>query len=388
MDGADLQSCTRRELLALAGKAQVRGRHRMSKDQLLAAIGSLATAPSPEAGRAAQPGRRKSPPRAEREPSLTNLTELPSSYGRTRLTLMAIDPYRIHAYWEVTPRDHEAVLARLGPERTAAHWVLRFHDVTYMDFDGTNAQSHFDVPIDLSAGNWYVSLWSSEKSYCADIGALAASGRFEIACRSNFVQTPRAEPSPHYRPEWLHVEELGMPSGPLPMTATVAAPQSGDTALPVIEADVREYYDELVATSGSSDGRQTAPAEPPASVPPAPFVAEPPVDGIHDAPTAAPSGRETHRAQPAAADAPEAVPRHGSPAYQAHREARLPETVSSFGSGGWAPTGQPAVDLKLNAELVISGRAQPGQTLQVNGQWLTVNADGTFSLRLALPIRE
>jgi len=66
------------------------------------------------------------------------------------------------------------------------------------------------------------------------------------------------------------------------------------------------------------------------------------------------------------------------------------EGVSSFGSGGsWDVAqrdGKSAIDLKLNAEVVISGRAQPGQTVQVNGRWLKVKTDGTFSMRLALPV--
>jgi hypothetical protein len=66
------------------------------------------------------------------------------------------------------------------------------------------------------------------------------------------------------------------------------------------------------------------------------------------------------------------------------------EGVSSFGSGGsWdvgRRDGKSAIDLKLNAEVVVSGRAQPGQTVQMNGRWLKVNADGTFSMRLALPV--
>jgi hypothetical protein len=66
------------------------------------------------------------------------------------------------------------------------------------------------------------------------------------------------------------------------------------------------------------------------------------------------------------------------------------EGVGSFGSGGsWDVAHREvtsAIDLKLNAEVVISGRAQPGQTVQVNGRWLKVCADGTFSMRVALPV--
>ena len=65
------------------------------------------------------------------------------------------------------------------------------------------------------------------------------------------------------------------------------------------------------------------------------------------------------------------------------------ETFSSVsvGSGGFGlAEGKLAVDLKMHAEVVLSGRAQPGQTLQLNGRWIRVNPDGTFSVRLALPL--
>lgn len=433
MNGAALESYTRQELLVLARQARVRGRHRMSKDQLIATIRSVAATPgrrrrsatstgretrtpgngasvdaaavASSAGRAPQAARRTAASGGGREPELRELTELPTSYGRTRLTLMMIDPYRIHAYWELTPQDHEATLARLGPERVAARWVLRFYDVTRMDFDGTNAHSHFDQPIELGAGNWYVHLWSSEKSYCADIGALAPSGRFAFACRSNLVDTPRTEPAPHYGPEWLHVEAIETPNAPLTITATVAQPWPPDAAQPVTEADVRDYYDELLVSPEQSEPEPTPPA-----AAPAPRIEAPTADDRTQA-LAPPIARRMNPTPPAQEDAVEEVrldrpadqprredvrrvapplPTHVEEAWPAaQRERRLPETVSSFGSGGWAPNGRAAaVDLQLNAELVISGRTQPGQAVQVNGQWTKANADGTFSLRLALPIRQ
>jgi hypothetical protein len=183
----------------------------MSKDQLIAAIRSrrgLRSQPKVESPKSKVAVQNLRAGRQQQGEALQELTELPSSYGHTRLTLMGIDPFWIHAYWEITPRDHEAVMARLAPERVSAHWALRFYDVTYVDFDGTNAHSYFDQPVDLAAGNWYVNLWSSEKTYCADIGARAPTGRFEPACRSNFVHMPRADESPQYRPQWLRVEEV------------------------------------------------------------------------------------------------------------------------------------------------------------------------------------
>jgi hypothetical protein len=424
MNEVQLQSCTRPELLALAGKAKVRGRQRMTKDQLIRAIRSRAATAS-IAQRGTHPSRRsqkKGPPQGERKsffenndktarpeerPSsgrvskgarrrqstvsspnsvdalaagqpqgagLKELTELPSSYGHTRLTLMSVDPYHIHAYWEVTPHDRETTMTRLGPEGAKARWVLRFYDVTYIDFDGTNAHVYFDQPIDLIAGNWYVELWSSEKTYCADIGALAPSGQFESACRSNFVQVPRAEASTDYRPEWLRVEgnfdkvqaavSAAEPSpteqsAALTMTATIASPEREPAPQEPIpfaaEADIRRHSAALVPAAWENRASESSTT----------------------------AANETSAARCARQDAPGETRPGG-----ARREAHFPETVSSFGSGVWTPAGRTAADLTLNADVVISGRCQPGQAIQVNGQWLKAGADGTFSLRLTLPIKE
>ena len=59
-------------------------------------------------------------------------------------------------------------------------------------------------------------------------------------------------------------------------------------------------------------------------------------------------------------------------------------TVSSFSMGGGAE--KAAIELELNAEIVVYGRAQPGQTLRVNGRPVTINDDGTFHVRWALPV--
>ena len=442
MNEVQLQSCTRPELLALAGKAKVRGRHRMTKDQLIRAIRSRAAAAS-IAQRGTHPSRRsqkKGPPQGERKsffenndktarpeerPSsgrvskgarrrqstvsspnsvdalaagqpqgagLKELTELPSSYGHTRLTLMPVDPYHIHAYWEVTPHDRETTMTRLGPEGAKARWVLRFYDVTYIDFDGTNAHVYFDQPIDLIAGNWYVELWSSEKTYCADIGALAPSGQFESACRSNFVQVPRAEASTDYRPEWLRVEgnfdkvervtlsplsELPVTSADFPARAQTAPPISDESALQMVSetVDKREPHPSRRSQkkgppqgerklSFENNNRTARPEEPPSS------------GGVS-------KGARWIKSTVSPQDASGKPPPAG-----ARREAHFPETVSSFGSGVWTLAGRTAAALTLNVDVVISGRGQPGQAIQVNGQWLKAGADGTFSVRLALPIKE
>jgi len=355
MNEAQLRSRTRRQLLALAGKYNLRGRYGMSKEQLVAAIKLKSETVRP--------------PRRRKPLELRELTELPSSYGQTRLTLMGINPFWVHAYWEVTPNDREATMARLGHERGLAHWVLRFYDVTWIDFDGTNAHGWFDQPVDLIARNWYVNLWSSEKTYCADLGALAPSGRFEPACRSNFVHTPRADESPRYQPEWLRVEAV---FDKIDIATTLPASQSPVSA---------------------GDGPPRAQTEPPISNQSALQMVPETVDKREPHPLRRSSGQASRRSQKTRPPQGERISsfenndrtaRPGSAWHEVRGDST--PTLGSFGSAGWAPTEHAAVELKLNAEMITSGRAQPGQAVQLNDQWLKVDTDGTSSVRRTLPL--
>ncbi len=379
------------------------------------------TVSSPESADALAAGQQQ-----EAEPK--ELTELPSSYGQTRLTLMGIDPFWIHAYWEVTPHDHEAVMAQLGSERTSAHWVLRFYDVTSIDFDGTNAHGYFDQPVDLAANNWYVNLWSSAKICCADIGARAPSGRFEPACRSNFVHTPRADESPHYRPEWLHVEALfdkvervtlSPPSEPpvtaadSPALAQTAPPISDESALQMVSETVDEREPHPSRRSQNPSTRRSAPAQegPPQGERILSFEnnnrtarpEEPPPEerSVSKGSGGPSTGLRTGVSKPALSDveggarwrkstvSPPDASAGTRPGTAWHEvRGRSSPTLSSFGGGSWAPSGRVAVDLKSNAEVNISGHAQPNQAVQVDGQWLEVNSNRTFSGRPGTPVRK
>jgi hypothetical protein len=125
-------------------------------------------------------------------------TELPARYGRTRVTLMEVDPFHLYAYWEVTPKDKARALEALPG--TATSWALRFHDV------GWAFGPSFDVAIDLPSASWYVEVWADEKSYAVEIGPQDARGNFVAVVRSNIVRTARATPSLRDAPRWGKVE--------------------------------------------------------------------------------------------------------------------------------------------------------------------------------------
>ena len=113
-----------------------------------------------------------------------------SQISPTRLVVMVVDPYAVHAYWEAAP-------AALAKALEKAHPVLRFHERP-----GT---AWFDIDIRLEAGNWYVPLWTAGKSYDVELGFNSRTGEFVSLARARGVQTPRAWPEPGVEEHFMHV---------------------------------------------------------------------------------------------------------------------------------------------------------------------------------------
>lgn len=119
-----------------------------------------------------------------------------------RLTLMEIDPWRVHAYWHL----NEAALAAARDELPAggndADLVLRFTDLS----PGEAAAPHapFDIQVQRANNNWYVDLWRDAKHYSAELGLRSGGGEFITLARSNAIRTPRSGPSPEL--DFQHLE--------------------------------------------------------------------------------------------------------------------------------------------------------------------------------------
>lgn len=133
-------------------------------------------------------------------------SDIPDRYGRTELVLMVMDPLHLFAYWEVTPESLQQAQDALGAEMDGARAIMRFYDISLIHFDGTNAHQTFDIDIGLEARGWYVPVWTAEKSYCADLGFVARTGRFHTITRSNVIHTPRAGVSGNTDERWMRVK--------------------------------------------------------------------------------------------------------------------------------------------------------------------------------------
>ena len=117
----------------------------------------------------------------------------------SRLTLLEIDPWRVHAYWNVAEDEIAAARARLPQDSGGGGGepalILRFTDLS-PDTGEAAHHAHFDIEVEGVSNNWYVDLWRDARHYSAELGLKAAGGTFIALMRSNEVVTPRGGPSP------------------------------------------------------------------------------------------------------------------------------------------------------------------------------------------------
>jgi hypothetical protein len=187
-----LRRLPRARLVALARSTGLKGRSRLNKEELVLALGATLGIASAEKAIPQSP--------APRDPEDLPLPEI---YGMDRLVLLPIDPYWVHAYWELAAPQP---LVRGEAAGDDSHCILRVYDVTSIYFDGTNAHGFFDIQISGEARNWYINLWSPGRTLCAELGLVRPDGSFTPLVRSNVIQTPPAWSSTSIGERWVRVE--------------------------------------------------------------------------------------------------------------------------------------------------------------------------------------
>jgi|GEM_PF-1158878 len=150
------------------------------------------------------------------------LQHIPWGYGITRVTAMAVDPERLYAYWEITDADLERARAGL-PEDADTRLVLRIFDTTGRIFDGTNAHRSFDVAIQRSDRQWFLTLNRPNSTAVLEIALVGPQGAYAPLARSKPVDFPRREPAPLSEPEWRVAEEVAE-AGSVPRPRLKSAP--------------------------------------------------------------------------------------------------------------------------------------------------------------------
>lgn len=123
---------------------------------------------------------------------------LPKTYSKDTMTGLAVNPNWVYFYWDFSP----ATLAIL---KDNAPIVMRVHDVTYIQFNGTNSNRTFEMDLDPETKKYYTFVPQPSADYIAEIGYKQGS-RFVPLLRSNLVSTPPSSPRIAQMELWMDLK--------------------------------------------------------------------------------------------------------------------------------------------------------------------------------------
>jgi hypothetical protein len=113
------------------------------------------------------------------------------SHGEDILVAMPVNPHTVHVYWDIDPLKRRLLEDHLDCEWLDIQCVLRVCDVTWILFDGEQANSTRDIPVHQEADNWYVRDLTGGRDYMFLLGVLTRSGDFLALLQTGPVHTPR-----------------------------------------------------------------------------------------------------------------------------------------------------------------------------------------------------
>jgi len=124
---------------------------------------------------------------------------LPVSYNEDKLIGLDFNPQWLFFYWDFAPQTYEII-------KKHRYVVLRVYDVTYIEFNGTNAHRTFEMKIDERMRKYYVNVPQTGADYIAEIG-YEEKGQFVPVLRSNHVSTPQATHSQQTKELWMNIKK-------------------------------------------------------------------------------------------------------------------------------------------------------------------------------------
>ncbi|WP_281889875.1 DUF4912 domain-containing protein [Paenibacillus sp. YYML68] len=122
--------------------------------------------------------------------------ELPDRYEKDMLQLMARDSHSMHVYWEIGNRKRWLCSQHFQCDYGTLPKALRVYDVTSVYFNGSNANSYFDVNVTPEANNWYIHGLTPGATYLVDLGVYSIERQFITLLRSNCAATARDSAAP------------------------------------------------------------------------------------------------------------------------------------------------------------------------------------------------
>ncbi len=296
---------------------------------------------------------------------------LPSNYDASNVTLLARDPYWIYAYWEIAPSSIEELRKKIGDQVNHAKYVLRIYEVSFINFNGSNANHSFDIDIGPFTNSWYINLMSDNGAYCAELGLRTHDGSFYKIARSNYINTPRAVSSHRSDLVWMEVKEKEDPLAYIELRSRKngAKPRQLNIKTRRVylsDAEIAAYYSrhfyllkqilanrlsqqELDALNASFEGGGGGGIDTPFSL-----------DEILQ-------GKFTHRQF-----------------LKKIRSGSSDEMIIEEGASVREVVKKRGFYFEIGTELIVYGRTEPDAKVTLEGKEIKLRSDGTFSLRYVL----
>ncbi|MBN1910438.1 MAG: glycosyltransferase [Pirellulales bacterium] len=123
------------------------------------------------------------------------------------VALAMVHPCRGFAHWRISHEWIEETRRRREDAWNGCQMVLRLYDVSYITFDGLNANHIQDLPLPCIRGQMFFDLSHAGTWQLGEVGFLLCTGEFIPAARSHAVSFPRSSTSSHGAQDALLVEE-------------------------------------------------------------------------------------------------------------------------------------------------------------------------------------
>lgn len=222
MTSTDLKTRTLRDLVNLAKKQKVPGWHAMRKDELVKALLKNARTCHSNREHQGRVGDGKAKPSAHHDCAGARLIKIKEKlalikdlsfqtdadgegHNKDRLVVMILDPFWLHAYWELNRRSIERARVAMNQHWHASRPILRLFEVLR---DGSIVSARKiirDIEIHGGVDNWYIDVKDPPKTFQLEIGYLATGGKFFCLARSNVVTTPAAGKENTFDKNWSEV---------------------------------------------------------------------------------------------------------------------------------------------------------------------------------------
>ena len=307
----------------------------------------------------------------------------PENTGDDHLVLLPVDPHRAYAFWEIGAATIRSLRAEAGED--AVSLVLRVQLSSTIRWDDTHGKSSFDLVVDSSSGNFYVNLATPGLSLWAEIGVRREGGAFHFVAESSRVDLPRDGESEIYEdrrsevrgeadPQWRE-RAAGVPPAPANAESGRQSPYleafSGDEEV-LQHSVLPAAFSHLALRHGYVEPLTVAAAEAAHS-------------SWDDEDLAAPEADDRRR--------PSGETEAGDPQASAPSPKKVCSgDFSSWSLSSWSVRRQERAReeehrrVEFDAAIVLEGRVDPGAEIVVADSVVKAREDGSFELRLSLPV--